>query len=184
MRILRFLAQFWSAARGKSWGNSWRRSPLLPILLIVLWSGFLGLGVAWALDLSLPTPGTVDPVGEEYQLGQELYLENCATCHIGIPPAVLPGETWRQLLRTTEHYGVVIPPLADPAQSLIWNYLRDFSRGLNQNEATPYRLNDSRYFRALHPRVDVPRPVTLNGCVTCHPGAEGYDFRRLSPEWE
>jgi hypothetical protein len=162
-----------------------QRRSLLVLLLILMCSGLLGLGTVRAIAGSSPaTISTVDPVASEYALGQELYLENCATCHIGIPPAVFPGETWRQLLRTTAHYGVVIPPLVDPSQSLIWNYLRDYSRGLNADETVPYRLGDSRYFKALHPQVEVPRPVQLTGCVSCHPGAEGYDFRRLSPEWE
>jgi mono/diheme cytochrome c family protein len=43
--------------------------------------------------------GTVDRIPDRYQLGQQLYLENCATCHIGLPPQVLPTETWRRLLQ-------------------------------------------------------------------------------------
>lgn len=174
MRLPGFIARFVSQRQG--------RSPFIALLLVLIVSGVLGIGSVRVM--ATPTIGTTDPVTAEYTLGQELYLENCATCHIGIPPAVLPGETWRRLLLSTEHYGVVIPPLLDPTQTLIWNYLRDYSRGLNEGEAVPYRLAESRYFKALHPQVDLPQPLQLTGCVSCHPGAERYDFRSLTPEWE
>lgn len=176
MRLRGFIARWFAQVQRRS---------LLVLLLILLCSGVLGVGAVRAIEgAGVATIGTVDPVAPEYALGQELYLENCATCHIGVPPAVLPSETWRQLLRTPEHYGVVISPLFDPTQTLIWNYLRDYSRGLEVDEAEAYRLDDSRYFKALHPQVDLPRPVQLTGCVTCHPGAVDYNFRSLSPEWE
>jgi hypothetical protein len=53
-----------------------------------------------------------------------------------------------------------------------------------QDEVTPYRLKDSRYFKALHPGVNLPRPVQIGSCVTCHPGAGEYNFRSLSAKWE
>ncbi|MBE9180762.1 diheme cytochrome C [Oculatella sp. LEGE 06141] len=160
-----------------------RRSPVILVLLILLWSVSLGLGVAWATDSS--EIGTVDPVPQRYQLGQELYLENCATCHVGVPPAVLPSETWRQLLEDpTQHYSTRLPPIVDPPRLLMWDYLRTFSRPTPAEEPVPYRVNDSRYFKALHPKVDLPRPVRLDSCVSCHPGASQFNYRRLSPEWE
>lgn len=127
---------------------------------------------------------TVDIVPSRYQLGQELYLENCASCHIALPPAVLPTQTWQQLLQDTQHYGITLQPLIDPPRLLIWNYLRNFSRPLLPEEPTPYRVAESRYFKALHPQVKLPRPLDLTSCATCHPGATEYDFRRLTPEWE
>ncbi|MEG3978851.1 diheme cytochrome C [Microcoleus sp. herbarium8] len=128
--------------------------------------------------------GTVDRIPEAYQLGQQLYLENCATCHIGLPPQVLPTETWRRLLQDPEHYGQTIKLLVDPPRLLVWNYLQTFSRPQPKEEDLPYRAANSRYFKALHPRVKLPQPANLSSCVTCHPGASKYNFRKLTPEWE
>lgn len=128
--------------------------------------------------------GTVDIVPKRYQLGQELYLENCASCHIGLPPAVLPTETWRDLLQDEQHYGKQIKLLVDPERLLVWDYLQVFSRPHNSEEQTPYRVGQSRYFKALHPQVKLPQQVTMASCVSCHPGAGQYDFRRLSSEWQ
>lgn len=159
-----------------------RRSATLVMALVVLCCTALGWSVARAIDT--PGLGTVDPVPQNQQLGQSLYLESCAGCHIAVSPAVLPDETWRQLLQDTQHYGQQLPQLVDPPRVLIWNYLRQFSRPLAEGETVPYRVNDSRYFKALHPRVPLPQPARLGSCISCHPGAGTYDFRSLTQEWQ
>lgn len=128
--------------------------------------------------------GTVDVIPRRYQLGQQLYLENCATCHIGLPPAVLPTQTWRDLLEDSQHYGRQLKPLVDPERLLVWDYLRSFSRPITEEEQTPYRVAQSRYFKAIHPQVKLPQPVTMGSCISCHPGTGEYDFRTLSSEWQ
>lgn len=165
-----------------------RRSPLILILLILLWSLAMGWGLALVTNAQ-PTAqssaiGTVDPVPQRYQLGQELYLENCANCHIALPAAVLPTQTWQQLLQDSQHYGINIPLLVDPPRLLVWNYLKAFSRSQTKEEQTPYRIKDSRYFKALHPKVKLPRPLQIGSCVSCHPSGEQFNFRSLTPEWE
>jgi mono/diheme cytochrome c family protein len=168
-----------------------KRSPLILVSLLLVWSLVLGWGLAYATEPPTVSTtessvglGTVDPLPTRQQLGQQLYIENCGTCHLAIPPAVLPRQTWQQLLEDPRHYGVEVPPLLNPTLALVWNYLQTFSRSYTDAEVVPFQLENSRFFRALHPRVDVPRPVQLNGCVTCHPGAARYDFYNLAPEWE
>lgn len=128
--------------------------------------------------------GTVDLVPPRFELGQQLYLETCATCHVGVPPAVLPNQTWIDLIQDTQHYGIQIPPIFDPGRLIIWQYLEQFSRPLREEEQTPYRIRNSRFFRILHPRVDFSEPVRLSSCVSCHPGAPDFNYRRLTPEWQ
>lgn len=128
--------------------------------------------------------GTVDRIPPRYELGQQLYLENCATCHIGLPPQVLPTETWRRLLQDSQHYGQTLKLLVDPPRLLVWNYLQTFSRPQAKEEEVPYRMSNSRYFKALHPRVKLSQPANISSCVTCHPGVSQYNFRKLTAEWE
>lgn len=172
----------------KSRTRSLKRRPLGLIIIILTWSLAMGWLLALATSAHSATPtteiGTVDITPPAQQLGQELYLENCATCHIGIPPAALPSETWRNLLQDSQHYGVQLKPLIDPPRALVWRYLSTFSRPQLPDEEIPYRVTNSRYFKALHPKVKLPRPVQLNSCVTCHPGASEYNYRRLTAEWE
>lgn len=174
------------------------RSPWVLLAALVALSLAIGVGLAQALEppaiaraplaqapAIAPDPnGTVDPVAEGDRLGRELYLAACATCHVPVPPAVLPDETWRVLIQSPDHYGIAIEPPRDPGRLLIWNYLRDASRGLVEEEREPYRLARSRYFTALHPKVEFAEPVTLRSCATCHPRAERDNYRLLSPEWD
>ncbi|MEB3358940.1 MAG: hypothetical protein VKK04_19600 [Synechococcales bacterium] len=128
--------------------------------------------------------GTVDAVPPPLQLGQELYLENCATCHVGVPPEVLPRQTWEIILQDPAHYGVQIPPLVDPPRLLIWQYIQQFSRSLRVDETTPYRIRNSRFFEVLHPRVEFSAPIRLSSCTTCHPSASIFNYRHLSQDWQ
>ena len=179
---------------GRNGGKGYpRRSPLILLLLIVLWAIGLGWGMALAIDSSSVLDITkvsqnnksVDSVPESYQLGQRLYLENCSSCHIPIPPEVLPTDAWRSILvQTKQHYGQQLPPLLGISRRLIWNYLSSFSRPLLENEPKPTYVENSRYFRALHPQVDLPNPVTHQTCLSCHPGAKQFEYLTLAPEWE
>lgn len=183
-----------------------RRSWFVLVLLLLVWSICLGMGMAQA---TAPRPdrvtsnakaiaqatqtvdatktaaiGTVDVVPPRFQLGQKLYLENCATCHIGISPAVMPSQTWQQLIQDSQHYGVTIQTLQSPEIQILWQYLREYSRPLAEGESTPYRIQQSDIFKVLHPRVKFTEKVTLTSCASCHPGAGAYDFRTLSAEWQ
>ncbi|MBU7584055.1 MAG: cytochrome C [Nostoc sp. TH1S01] len=165
-----------------------KRRPFGLVLVILAWSLVMGWLFASATSVYSATPtseiGTVDVIPAQYDLGQELYIENCSKCHIALPPQVLPIQTWKNLLEDSQHYGVQLQPLVDPPRILVWRYLSTFSRTQLKDEETPYRVNKSRFFKALHPKVDLPRPVQISGCVSCHPGAEQYNFRRLASEWE
>jgi hypothetical protein len=169
------------------------------MLLLLLWSLCLGWGLAVASeprpvnlvaqkttipDAETPPIKTVDVVTKQYQLGQQLYLENCATCHLALPPAVMPTQTWQQLLQDTQHYGVTLNQLSGPYLQVVWEYVRTYSRPLMAEEEVPYRVYQSHIFKALHPKVKLPSRLGLSSCVSCHPGADKYDFRSLSAEWQ
>ncbi|MEC4894674.1 MAG: diheme cytochrome C [Oscillatoria sp. PMC 1051.18] len=180
-----------------------KKSPLILLLLILLWSIVIGWGIAIGgetpanqiastnqpiadsnnnlekFNYSLSPTGnkSVDFVPPNQELGLKVYLENCASCHIPVPPAVLPSESWRRiLLEPQQHYGQRIQlPIALEIQ-LMWNYLSYFSRPLQEEEPVPYRIERSRYFQALHPQVDLPATLNLKNCATCHPNATQFDY--------
>lgn len=201
-------------ARGDRPRSRKGRSIIVLLLLLLTWSLCLGWGLAQAKEprssetivqppapapasQTLPTLnvgqpavgkasaiGTVDVVPANLKIGQDLYLENCASCHIGLPPQVMPTETWRQLIQDSQHYGTQIQPLVAPNLQIVWQYIRTFSRPQAADEEIPYRVYQSRYFKALHPKVKLPTRAGLASCVSCHPGADKYDFRSLTAEWQ
>ncbi|MCU0552855.1 MAG: diheme cytochrome c [Leptolyngbya sp. Prado105] len=163
-----------------------RQSPVILIGILLIWSLILGWGFSQAMETpkSSAEIGTVDVVAGNLKLGQEVYLENCATCHIGIPPAIFPTQTWRDLLQDPQHYGATLNPIGEPNRSLVWRYLRAFSRQAIEGDRIPYRVSESKAFKILHPKVELPKPLNLSTCITCHPGTNQYNFRKLSTDWE
>jgi hypothetical protein len=202
------------SVKSKPKGYKRGRSPVVLLFLLLVWSISLGWGMAIAFGIpqgvsaQIPPPpahstlgipaqpeliaqgtaeqtGTVDPVTPRYQLGKELYLENCASCHVPLPPEVLPSETWRRLLLEPEqHFGQQLKPLIGPVLITMWDYIRAYSRPEEAKKPLPYRISESPYFKALHPRVKFSQTVKPASCVICHPGAAQYNYRRLTPEWE
>ena len=154
---------------------------LLTVILgfILSWSMILGWGTATAInpDLSKMTK-SVDKATGNYKVGEEIYLENCSSCHIPIPPAVLPTETWETILENPySHYGTKIDGLVRFTQVLMWEYVSNYSRQLLANEVTPDYIAQSRYFFALHPQVKLPNPITHHTCIECHPQARDFKYR-------
>ncbi len=164
---------------------SWRL--ILVLLILIIW----GVGWGWGIALALQSPQSsssvksVDPAVGKYQLGEQLYLENCSSCHVPIPPAVLPTQTWQTILENpSNHYGQKVEGLTRISQVAIWEYVSNYSRSLNKDEAKPNYIAQSRYFKALHPQVKLPDPVTHRSCVQCHPNALKFDYRTLSSDGE
>ena len=130
-------------------------------------------------------PRSVDPIPTRYLPGFESYIESCTSCHIALPPEVLPLESWQEILRRPDvHYGVSIPNINRLTQLLIWDYVSTFSRPLPPGTPVPLYAEKSSFFKALHPKVPLPPEVTTNTCITCHPGAPLFDFVTLTPEWQ
>lgn len=187
----------------------WARSRVMVLILAIAISTGLGTTVATAIGPTLaplaspsaaaevdpsagnlaavqrPDPdGAIDPVEPKYIGGRDLYLQACATCHVGIPPAVFPDSTWQALLSDRQHYGMRIKPPEGLDLQQIWFYLQQYSRAIEQGDSVPYRFNQSSYFRALHPNVELPKPTQVSTCVTCHPRAEFFNFRLRSANWQ
>lgn len=145
------------------------------------------LGGVMAIAVASPASGfrPVDPATGRFVEPQAVYVENCSGCHVPLPAEVLPTQTWRLLIEKPEaHYGVALDQIISVTQLMMWNYLNAYSRPLNIDEPRPLYVAQSRYFKALHPRVDLPKEVNHRSCILCHPGAQQYDYQTLTPEWD
>ena len=153
-----------------------KRRPALKISVIGLTAFVLStlLGIELAHAINSPY-GMVDPVDPRYDAGYSVYIEQCATCHVALPPGVLPVESWQAIVLDPAHYGVSLG-LTQFDQQLILNYLQPYSRRQIDSGAIPYRLRDSNYFQALHPKVELPTPLNLRSCASCHINANEQDY--------
>lgn len=138
------------------------------------------ISITWFFDAST----TLAQTNERSSLGKELYLKNCASCHIPIPAQVLPTERWQEILNNPQnHYGQALPTSVKVTARLIWTYLKADSRPAIPGEILPQYVTNSRYLTALHPQVELPSPTSHQSCIQCHPMAAKLDYRSLSAEW-
>ena len=151
------------------------RSTILLCLVSVVFSLILSLAIETSAQPTNPY-GMVDPVAEDHIVGYQIYVERCATCHVALPPAVLPIESWQAVLSDRAHYGVSLPNLPRFDQQLMLNYLQTYARRYQRRGPTPYRLSESDYFLALHPNVTLPQPLNLRSCTSCHLNATEQDY--------
>ncbi len=162
------------------------KNQLLRIIVLVL-IGFLGWLIAVSDVRSVAAKNY--PIAQmnpaNLNLGKQLYLENCSECHLPLPPQVLPTNSWQDILNNTRnHYGESLPATNNLTTQLIWNYLRFSSRPALEGERTPQYITNSRYFKALHPQIDLPKPSNHQSCSLCHPTAAQLDYRTLTDDWK
>ena len=173
-----------------------KRSHLLYLVIslaILLWCISIGSAFTHALAAK-PSPilaqgQSLPPLGPNrstVEAGKELYVATCSGCHIPIPPEVLPTETWQELLENPQkHYGTSVPNVIRLSQVLMWDYLKTNSRPIFLRDSpVPYYIEQSQYFKILHPRVEFSEPITTQSCVLCHPGVKDFNYRTLTVEWE
>ena len=151
---------------------------LLGLLTFCL-SAVLGIGLANAMGSPY---GMVDPIDTDQQAGYTIYVEKCSTCHVALPAAVLPLDTWQALITDPAHYGVTLTGITQFDQRLMLSYLQTYSRRHTGGGPLPYRLQNSDYFQALHPKVDLPQPLNLRSCVSCHQGANEQNYSAPSEQ--
>lgn len=145
-----------------------------------LWIWVLVLALSWTGGWRLAAQEESSPSLTQVQLEQGSYVRHCGTCHVALPASVLPTQTWQQLLLNPDHYGRTIELPTGAALQLAWEYLRNNSRPLLSQEQPPFRLADSRPFRALHPGVEFPLAIQVNSCTDCHSQAQQGNFGSFS----
>ncbi|ELS04110.1 Dihem cytochrome c [Xenococcus sp. PCC 7305] len=155
------------------------------IILLLAFILVIPINASKASEISNQSHFLIAQADSNSELGKEFYIENCGTCHIPLPAEVLPTNTWQNILeQPQDHYGESLPNMVNITVRLIWSYLRSYSRPTLEGEVTPEFVTNSRYFKALHPLVDLPRPVSYQSCKLCHTATATMDYRLLTPEWD
>ncbi len=171
-RLQCFLAQLVLMFRFKK--QRFGLSSIVILTTMLLWSGGLGWGLAHAQLDSIARPNIqqfaqpVDLIPAQHQLGAEIYAQQCGSCHVALPPQVLPTQAWRDVITSSQHYGLQIQLPDSLRQQAMWEYLQTFSRLYEDNESLTYRVARSRFFKALHPDVEFETPVQIGSCASCH----------------
>ena len=112
-----------------------------------------------------------------------IYKQECASCHMSYPPALLPKESWTEIMNGLQkHYGT--------DASLSRQELEQISSWLNSNagtykrvkEAPPdNRITKSDWFEKKHRKISSseflsPAIKSPSNCNACHKNAEQGNF--------
>ncbi len=129
-------------------------------------------------------------------VNNELYKEECGSCHFAYQPGLLPQRSWKMLMTKEglENHFKENAELAESDRTAILDYLTanaadnrtqgrsySFINSIKTSE-TPLRITETRYFKRKHHEIS-PRTVLQNkligsysACGKCHTKAERGSF--------
>lgn len=107
------------------------------------------------------------------------YTQECASCHLAYPPALLPARSWRRLMGGLDkHYGSDASLDAATAQQIDGWLQAHAGTYKRVNEEPPQdRITRSAWFERKHRKID-PAVWTLASvkraanCAACHTAAD------------
>lgn len=111
------------------------------------------------------------------------YQQECSSCHLAYPPALLPAKSWQRIMSNLEnHYGT--DASLDQATVIeISNWLQTNAGGHKAARSAPPedRITQSRWFIHEHDEIrdDVwlrPSIKSPANCAACHTQAEQGNF--------
>ena len=119
-----------------------------------------------------------------------VYTEECGSCHVAYPPALLPQASWNAIMNgLADHFGDIAELDAKTAME-IYDYLYNNSaeksgsgrmaRMARSAQGVPLRITDLPYFKREHREIsakiiNLPEVKSLSNCDACHrDAARGY----------
>ncbi len=128
------------------------------------------------------------------QPAPEVFNEECGSCHMAYPPALLPERSWRKMMAGLEDHFGDNAELDDESYKIITDYLMSnsadatrfgrshkFYRSIRSSD-TPLRISNIPYFLHEHDEIpkrlveDNPKVNSFSNCQACHQNAEKGSF--------
>lgn len=123
-----------------------------------------------------------------------LYAEECGSCHFAYPPGLLPAQSWHKIMnQLDDHFGDNAELGGDTKQQLL-SYLTNNSADKVNNrrsrkimrtlsmESAPMRITELPYFKHEHDEIPArviktnDKIASLSHCDTCHQNAKAGSF--------
>lgn len=116
------------------------------------------------------------------------WLEECGSCHVAYPPALLVADDWRRLMAGLERHFGTNASLDALAAARIGAFLeRNASTRGERNASAQLRITETRWFVREHDDIPAatwrsPQVKSAANCGACHRGAERgrYDEREIT----
>lgn len=167
-------------------GNRRHQTGFLLLLLIA------GVGLAW-IPMDFHNPLTQAALREETSPEQQLYLEECAACHVGFHPSLLPQRSWQALMAGLEDHFGEDASLDEETTQALEQYLVARAAEVQPTEAAflilgsippedvPLRITEAAFWKHRHANLEqslyerslIGSPLN---CNACHQYAEYGSF--------
>lgn len=111
-----------------------------------------------------------------------VWQEECGTCHIAYPPALLPVESWRAIMAQLDrHFGVDAGVDAPTAKTITAFLEANAGRDRRRSSTGLLRITETRWFVREHDEVPArvwkgPAVKSAANCEACHTHAAQGDF--------
>lgn len=123
-------------------------------------------------------------------VSDEIYMNECASCHFGFQPGLLPKRSWIKMMGTLEDHFGTDASLDEKDREYILKYLVDnsadnvsgYKRSRKMDSSiprydTPIKITDVPYFKREH--NEIPKRLitqkevgSLSNCTACHTSAK------------
>ena len=151
-----------------------RRRYVLDALAGTLALAFLALSAAHAAR-----------AGEHrYDVSAPQYRDECGSCHVPYPPALLSAAQWRQVMNSLQHHYGTDASVDAAARDAITRLLVDRSGRAGGTSGGLPRISTGRWFVKEHREASAhfKRPAVKGAadCGACHRAADGGDYSERS----
>lgn len=124
----------------------------------------------------------------------QLYITECAACHMAYQVEFLPKRSWKKMMLTLEdHFGTdasldqnestqieayLLRHASDAKKS--YGEFAEISEGIRDDE-TPLRISETRYFKKEHRKIkkhliEQKEVKSIANCIACHTKADKGDY--------
>ncbi len=144
------------------------------------------LAVILALTAATLAAGPAVAGDHVYAVDNPAYQAECASCHIGYPPQLLPAQSWRALMSGLDkHFGTDASVDAQSATTISAFLERNAGRkraSKYSSSADPtLRITETRWFVHEHDEVPArtwknPKVKSAANCTACHADADRGNF--------
>lgn len=151
-------------------------SAMHPHILLILLLNALMATPAWADRDEYERPR---PLANQDAI--PLWKQECGSCHLPFPPAMLPAKSWRDMMANLKQHFGEDASLSPEETRTITAFLAANGGRRPADAKEPLRITRTAWFRHEHGeiRADVwqrPTVKTPANCQACHRQAEKGDF--------
>lgn len=111
------------------------------------------------------------------------YQQECSTCHIAYPPALMPAPSWSRILNNLPHHFGVDASLDDASRKEIADWVGAHAGSYKRVKEEPPqdRITRTAWFTRQHDEVPAAtfKRAAIKGafnCAACHTTADQGDF--------